>query len=196
MRRNEFQITDQKHHDKILASCDFGQLAMVDKGNQPYQIPLNYLHHENSIFFHSSVTGKKIDCLQVNSEVVFSVLVPLSLIPSYFTDPNQACNATQFFLSLSVKGKAEFITDPSQKQRVMTAMMQRLQPEGGHRPISEKQVKGMALIELPTEGITAKFKLGQNLSPEKFEVLIKKLEERGSELDLQTVYWMKEFYPN
>ena len=196
MRRNEFQITSAKLHKKILQDCHYGTLAMIDEGMTPYQVPLNYVYFSGKIYFHSALSGKKVKSLKLNPKVHFSLVEPLSLIPSFFTDVTKSCNATQFFLSLNLEGVICFVEDPKVKIEVLTKMMQNLQKERYYPEITEKQVKALTLMELdPQDQITAKFKAGQNLTSEKFQGVIDGLEARGTELDLKTCFWMKELYP-
>ena len=50
-----------------------------------------------------------------------------------------------------------------------------------------------AVIRIDIEEIRGKFKFGQHLSAERFEMIIKHLEERGDARDLGTVGMMKRF---
>ncbi len=135
--------------------------------------------------------------LTKNQQVHFSLVEPLSLIPSYATDPDLACNASQYFLSVSLQGVARVVESMEEKIEILTALMQRLQPQGGYQPISlqdqryVKQVKATAVVCIVPSQITAKFKLGQNLKPEQFQAVIETLEQRGTPEDLQTLSWMK-----
>ncbi|MDX2472018.1 MAG: pyridoxamine 5'-phosphate oxidase family protein [SAR324 cluster bacterium] len=196
MRRKEFLITTVKLQNKILQDCHYGTLAMISEGMTPYQVPLNYAYFEGKIYFHSALVGKKIKSLEINPNVHFNIVEPLSLIPSFFTDPTKSCNATQFFLSLSMGGVVKFVGEPELKIKVLDSMMRHLQPEGNFPEITEKQVKAMTLFELDPREITGKFKAGQNLTPEVFQGLVASLEARGTELDLKTCFWMKELYPD
>lgn len=128
-----------------------------------------------------------------NPKASFSVVKPLSLIPSYFSNTRSASPATQFFISAHMVGKIEIVSNVEEKCAILTALMQKLQPEGGYdaieatNPIYTKMVEQTGLFRLMPESISIKFKAGQNLTQERKKLLIEKLCERGNELDKFTV---------
>jgi len=202
MRRKEFQITDQEQIQGILERNEWATVAMLDDQGAPYQVTVNPLWFEGAIWFHSSPGGKKMSCLQRDGRVHLSMVEPLSIIPSNFTDPELACQATQFFLSLSLEGLASMEEDLQQKARVLQALMEKFQPQGGFRPIQaqdptyQKRIKNTALIRVTPKEISAKFKLGQNLQPEMMQRVIEALRQRGQALDHLTIQWMEKCYPS
>ncbi|MDH5718331.1 MAG: pyridoxamine 5'-phosphate oxidase family protein [Spirochaetia bacterium] len=199
MRRKEFLITDKKILEDVINKCEWGTLALIDENNSPYQVPVNHIWYDSTLYFHSAMAGKKITLLKKTPKVHFSMVLPLSIIPSYFTDSQKACNATQFFMSVSVSGAAEFVTDLSVKSHVLTTLMQRLQAEGRYQKIDpsdelyEKELKATNLVAIKPDNISGKFKLGQNLNEEKKSHIINELQKRGQPIDLLTVSYMKEF---
>ena len=123
-----------------------------------------------------------------------------SFIPSYFSDEEFACPASVFFQSIFIDGKAEFINESNKKAKAMNYLMQKFQPEGKYKEINIddkkylKALNAMALIKIVPNEISAKFKLGQNLSKEKFEHIISELSKRGEAIDTQTIKLMKKFF--
>lgn len=200
MRRSEFLITDEKIIDQILCEITWGTLGLIDLEGKPYQVPLNFIWYDRNLYFHSALAGKKLPIIQASPYVHVSLVEPLALIPSYFTGVEMACNATQFFLSVSVEGKAGSVSDPEKKAAVLSAMMQRLQPEGRYKtldiqnPEYSKEVKKTNVMEIIPDSMTAKFKLGQNLKPEVKTQVIAMLKERGSKIDLLTAQWMEQSF--
>jgi len=78
---------------------------------------------------------------------------------------------------------------------MFTALMEKLQPEGGYKPFSEesydKVLKATAVVKITPAHTRAKFKFGQHLSEERFEMIITHLQQRGTERDLETVELMQ-----
>ena len=65
MRRDEFNVKDEKSINEILTECEYGTLSLISD-NKPYCVALNFVKYENSIFFHGSKEGKKIEAIKNN----------------------------------------------------------------------------------------------------------------------------------
>lgn len=83
MRRKDKEM-DADGAIELLNSCAYGILSTVDNDGQPYGIPLNYVYKDNHIYFHSALTGHKIDNLKDNSRVSFCVVADANVLPSKF----------------------------------------------------------------------------------------------------------------
>lgn len=198
MRRNEFKINDKSSIDEILNSCEYGTLSLIDNSS-PYSVALNFVYFENSIYFHGSGEGKKIDIIKKNNQASFLVVKPYSTIPSYFFDTLAACPATQFFASVFMQGDLHFINDCDKKANILNALMQKLQKDGGYEKIAydknmyKKILENVVVIEFKIEDLSCKIKVGQNLNSEKREKVLQKLKSRNNDIDKQTINKIK-FY--
>ncbi|AOO65029.1 putative pyridoxamine 5'-phosphate oxidase [Sulfurospirillum halorespirans DSM 13726] len=192
MRRAEFEVNDTKRIEELFAECEYGTLSLMDD-LVPYGVPLNFVWYEKSLCFHGSKEGRKMELIAKNPKASFSVVKPLSLIPSYFSNTRSASPATQFFISAHVTGLIEIVSNADLKCLMLTSLMQKLQPEGGYdaieatNPIYTKMIEQTGLFRLNPESISLKFKAGQNLTDERKKSLIEKLHERGNTLDLLTI---------
>ena len=76
-----------------------------------------------------------------------------------------------------------------------------MQPEGGYRPfdLADKEyyrnIKGVSVVKIVPEKMTAKFKFGQNQKEAKWNKVAASLEKRGTESDLETLENMKKRCP-
>ena len=193
-----FEITDQKCIDALLDSVEYGTLALSYQ-DKPYSVPLNFVRIDRSIFFHGALQNKKMKLLAQNPKVSFSVVRSYALIPSFFSSNDAlACPATQFFASVSINGIAKVIEDRDMKAKVLEALMQKLQPQGGYKPLSDeaytKALKATAVVEIQPSTTRCKFKFGQHLSKERFRMILKHLEERNEPKDKETIDMMKSHY--
>jgi nitroimidazol reductase NimA-like FMN-containing flavoprotein (pyridoxamine 5'-phosphate oxidase superfamily) len=68
----------------LLAKCEYGVLSTVDDDKQPYGVPLNYAYKDNCIYFHCARIGHKIDNIESNPKVSFSVVGDTKVLPSEF----------------------------------------------------------------------------------------------------------------
>ena len=195
MRRDEFNVQDEKSINEILTECEYGTLSLISD-NKPYCVALNFVKYENSIFFHGAKEGKKIEAIKNNNLASFLVVKPYSLIPSYFSDTLAACPATQFFASVFIEGKIDFIEDVNKKSDVLNALMEKLQSDGGYeriaydKPMYTKMIEKTAILELKQTNISCKIKVGQNLNQAKRDNIMNKLKQRGTKLDNQTIKQM------
>lgn len=202
MRRKEFAVEDLTELEAFLAEMNFGFLATVGEDGWPHVKPVNFVYLDEVIYFHGSKMGEKMDDMKNDHRVTFSVAKEFSLIPSYISDPKLACPATTFFKSVTVRGRVDVVNDLAEKARVFSAFMEKLQPEGGYDPIDPEDqeyaanLKGVALIKVVIEDISAKFKFGQNLTKARFEKVVAGLEQRGTSLDQETIALMQKFCPH
>lgn len=196
MRRSEFEINDKETMLTLLHECEYGTLSLSDNGI-PYGVPLNFAWWEEGIAFHGAKEGKKIELIAQNPIASFNAVQSYSFIPSYFSGTTSACPATQFFASVSLGGKVKIIEDLEQKASVLNALMEKLQPEKRYEtlsatnPIYTTMLEKTAVLKLEPTWHSMKLKVGQQLSSERKESLIKQLEERGTPLDLMTAKMMR-----
>ncbi|MBW4841474.1 MAG: pyridoxamine 5'-phosphate oxidase family protein [Paenibacillaceae bacterium] len=201
MRRREFGITEDTEIRDFLQEMSFGFLGTVGEDGWSRVTPLNFVYDGEYFYFHGSLAGEKMKHLTRDSRVSFTVAKEYAIIPSYFTDPKMACPASAYFKSVMVRGRVEKVDDLEEKARVFTLFMEKLQPEGGYAPITPDdpayagELKAVALCRIVPEAISAKFKFGQNLKEPKLSAVTSGLEQRGGELDAETIALMKKYCP-
>lgn len=197
MRRAEFEVHDRALFEELLATCEFGTLSLID-GDEPYGVPLNFVWYEERICFHGAKEGRKMNAIAKNPKATYSVVKPLSLLPSYFSNTRSACPASQLYISVHFAGNIESVDEPHQKCAILNALMQKLQPEGGYdvieatNPMYKKAIENIGICALHPQSISFKLKAGQNLTDERRNLLIEKLTERGEPLDLLSVKLIKQ----
>jgi len=193
-----FEIKDKNIIYNILDKAEYGTLALCVE-NRPYAVPLNFVRIEDDIYFHGALKNKKMKILEQNPNVSFSVVENYALIDSDFSSTDGlACPATQFFKSVSIDGVAVVEESREVKAEVFEVFMQKFQPKGGYKPFShidyDKALKATALVKIEVEKITCKFKFGQHLNEERFNMIVSALLERGTQIDRETVEIMREQY--
>jgi len=190
-----FKIKYKAVINDLLDQAEYGTLAFcVD--DLPYAVPVNFVRIESDIYFHGALNNKKMKMLSKNPKVSFSVVENYALIDSDFsTTDGLACPATQFFKSVSIEGFASVVNSRDDKAKVFTALMQKLQAKGGYKPFSDldydSAIKSTAVVKIEVTHISCKFKFGQNLSEERFEMILSHLEQRGTDIDKRTIEVMK-----
>lgn len=195
--KKTFEITDAELIAETLNNAEYGVLALC--GDKPYAVPVNFVYLEEAIYFHGSPKGKKMGIIKQNSCVSFNVTTDATIIPSYFSSKeNIACPASTFYKSITLDGNAEIIDNRDEVAQVFAAMMGKLQPEGRYQSFDsseyDKQFSALAVVKVRVNNISAKFKFGQNLNRERFNMVVRNLEERGTRLDILTAEAMKRLY--
>jgi nitroimidazol reductase NimA-like FMN-containing flavoprotein (pyridoxamine 5'-phosphate oxidase superfamily) len=205
MRRKEFAIeeTKQTEVEDFFAEMSFGFLGTISADGWPHVTPLNFVYFNECIYFHGSRIGQKMENLKHAAEkVTFTVAKEYAIIPSYYSDPKLACPATAFFKSVFIKGSASIVVDLDEKASALSAFMEKLQPEGGYDPITAEdrayipQLKGVSVVRIEVQEITAKFKFGQNWNEDRLVQTAAHLSQRNRELDPETIALMEKFCPH
>ena len=73
LRRNK-QLLSQEQSVSILEKGTAGVLALSGDEGYPYAVPISYVYKDNRIFFHSAVSGHKIDAVKRSDKVSFCVI--------------------------------------------------------------------------------------------------------------------------
>jgi ribosomal protein S18 acetylase RimI-like enzyme len=154
---------------------------------------------DDLIAFHSAPEGEKV--LALGRPAVISAEEIIAPIPSTFRDPWRACPATTFYLSAQVSGVLRPIEVAEKKAEVLTALMQRFQPEGGYAPISaddtlyRRALEKILIVGMPLTNVVGKAKLGQNMRPDVLLGVIDQLWRRGLEGDPRAISLVLEANP-
>jgi len=204
MRRKIFAVTDPVLINTMLMQGEYGTLALYgsDRGQPPapYAVPLNYVYHDGDIYFHGSPKGKKMRLLKENPRVSFSIVTETNIIPSYFSSTEGlACPATAFFKSINIDGRAEIIEDRNDIAQAFGAMMRTLQPEGQYKdfsdPAYDQEFKALVMVKIQIIKLEAKFKFGQNVDQESFQMIVDNLKKRSTTQDQKTCAEMLKIRP-
>ena len=152
MTKRERQVTDPEQILRILEEAKVLHLGMaVD--NEPYVVPMNYgfaFEGENLVLsLHSAVRGKKLELLQKNPNVFFSI--DCDRIPF---EGKVACQYGMSYSSIMGRGKARILTEPLEKQQAMTALMKT--QTGKDFEFNAPLVSIVAVIRIDVSEYTAK----------------------------------------
>ena len=151
MRRSDRHISKEEAME-ILQNGEYGFLATVGEGNQPYVVPLSYIVIGNEIFFHCAFSGQKLDNIAHEERVCFSVVGK--------TQPVYDKNFTTYFESVVVFGKARMIEDLEVKRQVLFKIAEKYLPE--YMNMADKAIEGSmprtAVYAITMDHITGKAK--------------------------------------
>jgi nitroimidazol reductase NimA-like FMN-containing flavoprotein (pyridoxamine 5'-phosphate oxidase superfamily) len=179
----------------LLNEIPYGTLSFI-KDKQPHQLPVNFVYFNCAIHFHGSKHNKHYAAIKSNPSVSFCAFIPYSYIPSYVSSPS-SCSATQFFESFIISGEAKLVENSNDKMEILTAMLNKLQPEGNYENLDTKDYNKMlnstAVFSIIPKQIQIKFKLGQSYSSDRYEKIVNYLSEKQDNLSIKTLRKMKEY---
>jgi nitroimidazol reductase NimA-like FMN-containing flavoprotein (pyridoxamine 5'-phosphate oxidase superfamily)/GNAT superfamily N-acetyltransferase len=198
MRRSEFSMA-RTAALSFLRRAEFIHLASTNAAGEPVLRTLNAVVVDDWLLFHGAKAGEKTLCL--GRPAVATAEVSLASIPSYFVDPERACPATTFYESVQVHASIEAIDEPALKARMLSALMEKYQPEGGYTPIRNEDplyqgaVRGVLVFGLRLANVSGKSKVGQNRSEAERLAIAEGLWARGRPGDARTIQRMFEENP-
>ena len=119
IRRKDRMLNEEESRNLLLKG-EYGVLATVDEAGQPYATPLSYVYLEGKAYFHCAREGHKIDNLNNNPRICFTVVGPVEAV--YDRDFSTYYESVIFF------GKAQEI-DGEEKKRALLALAEKYLPD-------------------------------------------------------------------
>jgi nitroimidazol reductase NimA-like FMN-containing flavoprotein (pyridoxamine 5'-phosphate oxidase superfamily) len=131
MNRKEKEITDPVVLNEIMKQGKYVTIAMC-RENEPYIVALNYGYDENknSLYFHCSLKGLKLDFINHNPAVCATVIEDRGY---KIGDCSQAYRSVVFW------GKMHIIDDLDEKKHGISILLNHLEDNPGE--IKEKSLK-------------------------------------------------------
>lgn len=156
MRRRDRELRIKETILAILEQSPVGRMATVNRKGFPVIKPVNFLYWGGKIYLHSSTKGEKISDIRRGSPVCFEVDESIA----YVAAVGSACKSTYYYRSVIVKGSAVIVSRLGKKLEILEKMMQKYQPEGGYKEVTEEILKRTAMIEISIREMTGKEHLG------------------------------------
>ena len=89
MRRIERQMNDMEALE-LLMKGEYGILSTCGEDNQPYGTPLSYVVIDKNIYFHCAGVGTKLDNINENDKVSFTVVGNTKVLQEQFSTEYQS----------------------------------------------------------------------------------------------------------
>lgn len=149
MRRNRQQLP-QEECLAILERGTCGVLALSGDGGYPYAVPISYVYDNGKIYFHSAVSGHKIDALSRNNKASFCVVDQDRIVPEKYT----TC-----FRSVIAFGKLRILSEPATKRSAIEKLALKYAPAdsaSNRGQTIEQSWEAFCMLEMTVEHITGK----------------------------------------
>ncbi len=148
MRRKDTDIQDVTAVEAIMRNSLVCRLALSE-GNHPYVVPLCFGYRDNTLYFHSSVEGKKIEILKKNRNVCFEFDIDHEVVQN-----EDACKWSMKYRSVIGFGKASFVEDFAEKRKGLDAIMEHY--GGRSLDYPEPALENTVIIRVEIESATSK----------------------------------------
>lgn len=145
MRRSDKAMLKEMTLD-LLSRGQEGVLGTIGENGYPYTVVVNYVYLNDKIYFHSAKTGQKIDNINFNNKISFSVYDNVKVIGEELTTHYQ---------SLVVFGKAKVIETSRDILLALVNKYANLDQEKVIKMI-DKELNITALVEIEIDHITGK----------------------------------------
>ena len=152
MRRNKKEIKDPEIIKELLDTAPVGRLGTLDSDGYPMIKPLNFVYADGKIYFHTALSGEKIDDIKRNNHVVFEVDQPIAYVKS---DRNP-CTAKYLYRSVIIKGRATLIEDRTQRISALKRLMEKYQPDGGYEDFPAEKLALTGIVRIDIDEMTGK----------------------------------------
>jgi nitroimidazol reductase NimA-like FMN-containing flavoprotein (pyridoxamine 5'-phosphate oxidase superfamily) len=148
MRRKDKAIHDRDAVEAIIRDSLVCRLALSDE-NRPYVVPLCFGYKDNTLYFHSSPEGKKIEILRKNGNVCFEFDIDQEVVQD-----DKPCKWTMNYRSVIGFGKGSVVEDLEEKRKGLDAIMQHY--AGRSFEYVEPAIENTVIIKVDVESMTGK----------------------------------------
>ena len=133
----------------ILQKATAGTLALLGDNDYPYAVPISYIYANGKIFFHSALSGHKVDAIRKCDKASFCVIAQDEVHPEKYTT---------FFRSVIAFGRIHIIEDEGEKLATARIFGNRYNPnqEEALQKELESGMSRMLMIRFDIEHLTGK----------------------------------------
>jgi hypothetical protein len=148
MRRKRQQLSDEESY-AILQNATSGTLALLGDGGYPYAVPISYVFSEGKLYFHSALSGHKVDAIRGCDRASFCVVAQDDVKPALYTT---------FFRSVIAFGRIHIVDDEAEKLAAARLLGNRYNPHQDEALQKELEngLARMLVIRLDIEHLTGK----------------------------------------
>ena len=146
MRRNRQQLSEEESIE-ILQKATSGVLALLGDNGYPYAVPISYVYADGKIYFHSALSGHKVDAIRSCDKASFCVIEQDDVKPEKYTS---------YFRSVIAFGRIHIEEDEAEKLAIARLLGNRYNPnqEEALRKEIESGLSRMLAIRFDMEHLT------------------------------------------
>ena len=148
MRRNRQQLSEEESIE-ILQKATSGVLALLGDNGYPYAVPISYVYADGKIYFHSALSGHKVDAIRSCDKASFCVIEQDIVKPEKYTT---------YFRSVIAFGRIHIEENETENLAIARLLGNRYNPN--QEEALQKEIEGglsrMLVIRMDIEHLTGK----------------------------------------
>ena len=148
--RRKRQALSREDCIALLARATSGVLALRDDGPWPYAVPLSFVYHEDRLYFHSALSGHKLDAIRENPGASFCVIAEDRPMPG---------ELTTYFRSVIAFGSVRRVEDAAEKRQAMRLLGRKYAPDVDLEQVEAeiaREWKRLCVLAFSIERLTGK----------------------------------------
>ena len=148
MRRKRQQLSEEESIS-ILKKATAGTLALLGDNDYPYAVPISYVYADGRLYFHSALSGHKVDAIRKCDKASFCVIEQDDVQPKKYTT---------FFRSVIAFGRIHIIEAEQAKLKMARMLGNRYNPNDDEslQKELEQGLSRMLMIRFDIEHLTGK----------------------------------------
>ena len=149
MRRTDKEITDRELIDRIIGSCQVCRLGLA-RDNVPYLVPISFGYDGSALYFHTALTGRKLEFIASNPNVCFEFEQGVTLMPH----PSDPCAWTFSYQCVEGDGTVRELVDTEEKNAGLLQVMRQYGP--GEWSFTPKSMAAIRVWKIEIASVTGK----------------------------------------
>lgn len=147
LRRTKQQISEAEVQ-RVMNENSTGTLAVIGDEGYPYQVPLNFVYLNGTIYMHGAKEGHKIDAVRNSDKATFCVIDADEILSEAYTD---------LYRSVIAFGRPRIVESEEEANEAMMAFCLKFNPsvEGAKETLAGS-MPSTAVIAMDVEHITGK----------------------------------------
>ena len=134
---------------QIFETQKHGTLAVNGDNGYPYAVPISFVYSNDTIIFHSSITGHKLDAIKNDAKASFCVIDQDNIVPGEFNT---------LYRSAIAFGKARILENDGEKREALRQVLKKYSSDfmkSGEKYI-DAEWNNVAVIIIDIEHMTGK----------------------------------------
>jgi nitroimidazol reductase NimA-like FMN-containing flavoprotein (pyridoxamine 5'-phosphate oxidase superfamily) len=149
LRRTDKEITDRQLIDRVIGACQVCRLGLA-QDNVPYIVPVSFGYDGSALYFHTALSGRKLEFIAANPGVCFELEQGVTLMPH----ADSPCNWTFSYQCVTGYGTVSELVDTEEKNDGLLKIMRQYAP--GEWTFSPERLEAIRVWKIEIESISGK----------------------------------------
>lgn len=158
MRQGRKEIRDRRVIIDLLRTAHVGRLGTIGCDGYPVVKPLNFVWDDGAIYFHSALSGEKIEDIKKDCRVCFEVDLPIAFVKGGMSP----CRAEYLYRSVIIKGRACIVESADERIKALRRLMDKYHPGNAYVDFPPDKLAITGVVRIVIEEMVGKEDLGKD----------------------------------